>query len=70
MFGAYIKFKTMNQVNATLVITQQKGGMGVVTIQQAKKSIKSQRKIIKIEFFKKIHLKSWQSWQFIVFSFI
>jgi hypothetical protein len=33
MFGASIKLKAMNQVNTTLVIAQQKGGMGAITIQ-------------------------------------
>jgi hypothetical protein len=48
MFGASIKLKSMNQMNTTLVITQQKGEMGVVTIQQAIKGIRPQRKIVKI----------------------
>jgi hypothetical protein len=45
--------------------------MGIITIKRAKKDVKWQRKIIKIEkIFMFYHLKPWQSWQVVPFLFI
>jgi hypothetical protein len=45
--------------------------MGVVRVQLAKKSIEAQIKQVKIkEMFMFFHLKPWQSWQAITYSYI